>query len=174
MPTLTEKLLATDLHTFNVPPLPEILTAYKEYVATGGYPYLSKVDAFIVEKHSLPTTCAEALHHQTYLASQEYVRQRTEETKKGLIADGWIEINLQTWADVPTTGRAELRLDNSDDMFGGINVKVCRLIGNTFRLTKDSEPQTHAFFLPPRARRQGYDAYYLAIRGKSAYYRIIV
>jgi hypothetical protein len=173
MQTLTDRLLATDTHAFNVPPLPEILTAYKEYVATGKYPYLSDVDAFAVEKYKLPPSCAEALHHQSYLASQEYRREAAEETKKGLVNAGWIEINLQNWADVPTTGRAELRLDTSDDMFGGVNVKVCRLIANTFKLTKDSEPQTHAFFLPGRARSKGWDAYHLATRGKSAYYRMI-
>ena len=143
---------------------PEITKVYAEYVTSGKYPYLADIDKAIKALYPIPETLDDTLHTQSYLASQRHQEQTTRSVETKLEADGWTKITLQNWNEVPMAGNAELRLDNTSDMFGSVQTLKCRIKEN--KTTKGS----HAFFLPPKSKTKGYDAYSLAL--SNAFYRM--
>ena len=167
--TLIERLtaLSTLPHDYTRNPEPEITTVYAQYIASGQYPYLAKIDEAVKAIYPIPETLNDTLHTQSYLASQRYQEQTTRSVEAKLEADGWTKITLQNWNQIPMAGNAELRLDNTSDMFGGIHTLKCRIKEN-----KTAKGGSHAFFLPPKSKTKGYDAYNLALIDGNAFYRM--
>lgn len=106
MTDLANQLISVDKKTFGRRALPLVYEGYKEFRATGKYPYNADVVQFIVEKHGLPKTpngrydhdalvsfgdpVLLNLQHEEYLAGKDWeldqlIEQEQKEFAAGLV-----------------------------------------------------------------------------------------
>ena len=148
---------------FDTDPPASFMEAHAEAKTT----YLAQATDYLMKTYSLPEDTKSFVHHLCYLANRTNDKLAAVARLRDMESKGFKAITLSSWADVPTSGKAELVLDLTDNLFGTIKTIVCRLGVNR------TSYGNHAFFFQPRNRRKGYDAASLALASKPAFYRVI-
>lgn len=113
---------------------PEIYKAYKEYVATGEYPYTAKVTDWIADKYGVSDSDKEQLSHEVYVASSMYRLEQMQEQENELKGKGFTPIT-------------------EFDFKEGEKI-ILQGIDKPLRVIKDAEGRY--FGMPPRNSRKGY------------------
>lgn len=112
---------------------PEIYKAYKEFIATGKYPYLDAVTDFVASKYSIEDT--EQLKHELYIASSMF---RLEQM-----------VNLENeLKDLGFTPITEFEFKQGQKI-------ILQGVDRPLRVTKDGSGDWFSF--PPRHTRSGYN-----------------
>lgn len=95
---------------------PEIYEAYKEYIATGLYPYLDNVTAFVADKYGVQDT--KQLKHELYIAGSMYKLEQMVNLENELKAKGFTpitEFELKAGQKIILQGKDKvLRVSNPD------------------------------------------------------------
>lgn len=71
---------------------PEIYRAYKEYMATGQYPYIENVTNWIASKYGVADEDKEQLGHEVYVASSMYRLEEMVNLENELSGKGFVPI----------------------------------------------------------------------------------
>lgn len=161
MSTLQQQLLdfkqvfETSKNGYELAPPSLFMDEYKKANTT----YISPCAAIIMRENSLPDNMLDLVETCVYLANQVSYKEKEQALDAELAADGWVKITASNYKDIPKTGRALLRKDSTDDLFGAVSNLKCRLV----------EHEGVAFFVPPRKRNRGYSAASLAVVSKCHY-----
>ena len=74
---------------YNQNALLEVYAYYKEYLATGKYPYTRMVAEYIQQKESIDNSLLKHLETQVYLASKQHKAEQDKQYEKEMICNGW-------------------------------------------------------------------------------------
>ena len=145
------------LDKWRILPLP-VYKKYKEYIATGEYPYISAVTKYIMG--SLPALSPqqeENLGTLVYNAAETYRAEQREARKQTLLAEGWKPLTEEVCKTTAGRKGKLLVLRETTGILGsGTKEEIYKLvIGST----------GDCFFMTPRARNKGVLWYHFTENG---------
>jgi hypothetical protein len=141
---LTDSLKSAD-QSYRRKPIGGVYELYKQYVATGQYPYLDDVTDWIAELYSIPADLHKQLHHEIYLASKEAEEDTTMRRAEDMRAKGYVRATTENIAE----GKRYLLVRYSEGILGaGLQPE------EKVRCVLDADHRL--FLMPTRNTRRGY------------------
>lgn len=137
---------------YQEPVKPSIYRLYKEYLATGQYPYIETVAVWI-EKQLEPIQLDEALKRnlrtEVYICSRQHEKEQEEEKQSALVQQGYQPFTVEA---VLNAGTRRLELIISGQNLLGFNVESKKILRPL--ITKEGR----AALMPKGARTKGFFA----------------
>lgn len=148
--TLEESLQLKPDYGTQTPLHPIVLQKYRDFVATGKFPYLAQVVDFILIDHPALVPEASALKTQVYFASHIFDEEKEAALAAGLESKGWKRLEE---GDIKKAVSLKLKIRlyrRSSSILGNSTQEiVCRPV---------IDHKGDEFLMPPRARSRGYYA----------------
>lgn len=133
---------------YNQNSMPEVYAYYKEYIASGKYPYLRSVVEYVLTKEQIVVELHKYLETEVYLASIQYYKEEKTIYAEKMIADGWRPLTKTIFLEALNKAQ---KLEVIADTQGAILTIRMHHIFKPF-----VDDNNTYFLLKPRATRKGY------------------
>jgi hypothetical protein len=142
--------------------MPEVYEYYKQFVATGKYPYLAEVEAFILTKETIDSELKRYLETEVYLASSQFREEKRIDHKAKMLLDGWLELTKEVVIAESKNGN-KIRVNaDVDGMLSTSNIE------NVYKPVIDNNGWP--YLMKTRATRKGYPLHHF----NNAFYKVVV
>lgn len=81
--------------SYNQDALPEVYAYYKEYLATGKYPYTRMVAEYIQQKETIDSSLLKHIETQVYLASKQIRLETEKQYQIDMLNNGWSVLSIE-------------------------------------------------------------------------------
>lgn len=147
-------------------PNDDIYALYVEFIATGEYPYLTRVQNYVEQRiPELNDTQKDNLGIQIYISAEKYKRTQKEKHKTRMITQGWSIFTSDTVPEAIKKG-CKIVLNCTTESLSGVSNKT-----NTFKPFLDHAG--NAYLMKPRARTRGLNANQFCEPYMTAFYKFI-